>query len=101
MSIQKKSLIKTLKTTKKANIAKEDVSTPAVTLQASKDFQGRKIQGAGKFTLQGGRKTLEGGKDVMQGGKNVMQGGKNVMQGGKNVMQGGKNVLQGGKAIVS
>jgi hypothetical protein len=71
MSIQKKSLISALKTTKKANIAKEDLSSPSAAPQDAKDLQ------AGRTHLQAGRGNLQGGK--LQGGK--FQGGK--LQGGK------------------
>ncbi len=60
MSIRKKSLISTLKTTKKANVAKEDrVQGSSKNLQASRPFQ--------KTLLQAGAKVAPGGKNILQG----------------------------------
>jgi uncharacterized protein YjbI with pentapeptide repeats len=62
MSIQKKSLISALKTTKKANIAKEELNSPNSASKLS--FQGTKLQGT---KLQGTK--LQGTK--LQAGKSV------------------------------
>jgi hypothetical protein len=104
MSIQKKSLISALKTTKKANIAKEDLSSTSAAPQGAKDLQaGRNFQGAkvrlqaGKTNLQAGKTHLQAGKTHLQGGKTNLQAGKTHLQGGKTNLQAGKTHLQGGK----
>src|SRR5271155_3331072 len=77
VSIQKKSLISALKTTKKANIAKEELSSPGVATQDAKDLQtARRLQGTARHALQAGKSHLQGNKGSLQGNKGSLQGNK-------------------------
>ena len=84
MSIQKKSLISTLKATKKANVAKEDLPGSGVASQDPKDLQAsRRLMQARRADLQAGRVHVQAGKANLQAGKASLQGGKARLQAGK------------------
>jgi hypothetical protein len=101
MSIEKKSLIRTLKTTKKANIAKENLGTSKVPAKDSKDLQatrGHLLQGSGK-TFQGSGKTFQGSGKTFQGSGKTFQGSGKTFQGSGKTFQGSGKTFQGGKHV--
>ena len=55
MSIEKKSLINTLKTTKKANVAKEELSTAGTATDKSVSRTGKHVLRTGKHVLRTGK----------------------------------------------
>ena len=69
MSIQKKSLISTLKTTKKANVAKEDFSQAGASAPSVKSATGKFKSATGKFKSATGKFKSATGKFKSATGK--------------------------------
>jgi hypothetical protein len=88
MSIEKKSLISTLKTTKKANVAKEDFGE-ATKHSAVQSASGKvlSVKGGKALSIKGGKAlSVKGGKALsMKGGKTLSVKGGRVLsvKGGK------------------
>jgi uncharacterized protein YjbJ (UPF0337 family) len=80
MSIEKKSLISTLKTTKKANVAKEDLSgigtTSAAVKSPTKMFTGKVKVATGKVKVATGKVKVATGKVKVATGKMKVATGK-------------------------
>lgn len=62
MSIEKKSLISTLKTTKKANVAKEDLSAGTTSKAIASPSKGKFSPSKGKFSPSKGKFSPSKGK---------------------------------------